>query len=104
MFKTTSRLSVVSFTRTSYKANSDSVFVFKGTAATTVAVANGSIADIAGLDVMNQRVFKNCGSANMTLSGSFWTTAAVASVVLTPGQGCIMYWDDKDRWIVIQGA
>jgi len=84
----TSDLPLVVFSRATFKAERDGIFVFTGATSTiTIFAGIGSAAD-QGEDQLELWVFKNRGSGNLTIAtttGTFYDTASVATLTVLPG-------------------
>ena len=94
------------FSRATLKANGDGLYVFTGGSACTFTIMPGSNSEVGGLDYAGFRIFKNRGSANLTISAAtaiIYDTAAATSLVLTAGQAAILSWDGT-YWNVVAKA
>jgi hypothetical protein len=98
----TEKLPVYKFSRSTYKAHADGIYVFTG-ATCTLTVALGSNAEIRALDQSGIRVIKNVGSGNLTVSGTLYTSSAVGSIVVAAGGAVMLFWDGA-QWLVFTSA
>lgn len=88
------------FSRAGMKADADGIYVFTGSGACALTVADGSIQLINGVDTSGLRLIKNRGTANVTITATLYESAAVASIVVAPGQSALLAWDGT-KWCVI---
>ena len=95
-------LPTIKFTRASMKADRDGFYFYEGSGACAMTVADGSIQLINGIETAGLRFIKNKASAavNVTITATLYDTAAAATVVLTPGQGVWLKWDNT-HWSTI---
>lgn len=81
-------LPLVVFSRATFKAERDGIFVFTGATSTVTIFSDiGSAADQAE-DQLELFIFKNRGSGNLTIAtttGTFYDTASVATLTVLPG-------------------
>jgi len=89
------QLPVVAFSRATFKASRDGVFVFTGTTSTLTVTAEYGAANI-GDDLSNLYVIKNRGSGNLTVATAgvnFYDGSSVSTLTLLPGQSVVLQYD-----------
>lgn len=100
-----SQLPVITFSRSTFKASRDGVYVFTGTTSTlTIGAETG--AGERGDDQANIVIVKNRGSGALTVGTAgvnFYDTASVATLTLTAGQAVTLV-NDGTYWCVVGKA
>ena len=98
-------LPVVSFSRSTFKASKDGVYVFTGTTSTLTVTADFSPGNW-GDDQANLIVIKNRGSGALTVATAgvnFYDTASVATLTVAAG-GSVQLVADGTFWCVVAKA
>jgi hypothetical protein len=98
-------LPVVSFSRSTFKASKDGVYVFTGTTSTLTVTADSSPGNW-GDDQANFIIIKNRGSGSLTVATAgvnFYDTASVATLTVAAG-GLVQLVADGTFWCVVAKA